>query len=107
VRHADAFTVSASTMMKCFFGVGKVRCHNEAVEDIGRKADATGCSIASHPPKSAAGWGSLRRVRVRVGQPPVASSKGAINPAGGAAATALNAGVGALWVASTYGRSRQ
>jgi RHS repeat-associated protein len=37
----------------------------------------------------------------------VASSKGAINPAGGAAATALNAGVGALWVASTYGRSRQ
>jgi len=36
-----------------------------------------------------------------------ASSKGAINPEAGAAGAALNAGVGSLWVAYTYGRSRQ
>src|SRR5271170_2176182 len=71
------FTVSASTMMGGFLAEGKVRCHRGAVDylrprrritrshpfakDALRSPHRGPYSIVSHPPKIAAGWGSLGR----------------------------------------------
>jgi hypothetical protein len=48
--------------MKRFLAEGKVGCHRAAV-DFARVATISSgpCSIVSHPPKIAAGWGSLDR----------------------------------------------